>query len=714
MKLSTKILLGLLLGIGVGLFFGELCEPLHYIGDGFIGLMQMTVLPYIMVGIIANLGRMSLVDGKDMLLKGVIVLASILGIGVVTLLFLPLILPEWTSGSFFNPAVIAIEEPLNFIDLYIPSNPFSSMANNVVPAVVLFSIFLGIGLTGIKNKEKLLDNLDILGDALNEINKMVVRITPIGVFAIGAYNAGTMTVEEMQRLHSYIIMYSLAVILLGGYWLPMLINVTTGIKPSRLFAVTKTTMLTIFATSKIIIVLPQLIDDIKQLIKESKHGLTEDEESKIELLVPLSYPFPNIGTFVVFVFVPFVAWYMGSSFGLFENIAFVFATTLSSFVAPVTGIPFLLDLFKLPQDMFQLFVISSVYTDRIRVVLGTIHLIALTIITVKWTIGKAGIDFGKLIKGVIIGSVLTVGLFIGARYYLKETLLESNQYEEFVQMEFRTPHQKAKVITDGNYANDSIIKFRRNNLRDIRERGVLRVGYISDHLPYAYRNNEGELVGFDVEMAHLLAEELGVKPEFYRVSYENMPLHLAKGNINIIMSGVSKTIDMLETNDFSITYLNQTLAFIVPDYNRKLFGNSESLNKKDSLKIVSANPYLTAKLSTAMPNGEVLNVASPRQFFKGNHPDADALLFSAEAGAAWTLIYPYYQVVVPQPNIVTIPNAYPIPQNDSSWKEYVDTWIELKSKDGTIDKLFKHWVEGQGAEIKEKRWCIAHDVLGWL
>ncbi len=215
MKLSVKILIGLFSGIVVGLFFGELCSFFSYFGDGFIGLLQMTVLPYIMVSIIANLGRMSLSDGKVLVIKGLKVLAILLGIGLVTLVILPLSLPLWTAASFFSPSIVAVEAPLNLLDLYIPSNPFASMANNIVPAVVLFSIFLGIGLANVKSKEVLLVNLDILGEGLNQINKMMIKLTPYGVFAIAAYNAGTMSVDEIQRLHAYIIIYSVAVLLLG-------------------------------------------------------------------------------------------------------------------------------------------------------------------------------------------------------------------------------------------------------------------------------------------------------------------------------------------------------------------------------------------------------------------------------------------------------------------------------------------------------------------
>ena len=79
-----------------------------------------------------------------------------------------------------------------FVDLYIPSNPFHSLANNVVPAVVLFSIFIGIALIGVERKQVVLDVLVVAVSALSQATRFVVGLTPFGIFAISAVAAGTL------------------------------------------------------------------------------------------------------------------------------------------------------------------------------------------------------------------------------------------------------------------------------------------------------------------------------------------------------------------------------------------------------------------------------------------------------------------------------------------------------------------------------------------
>ncbi len=57
MGLSSRILIGLLAGIATGLFFGDIVADLKVVGDVFVKLLQMTVLPYIVVSLIAGFGR---------------------------------------------------------------------------------------------------------------------------------------------------------------------------------------------------------------------------------------------------------------------------------------------------------------------------------------------------------------------------------------------------------------------------------------------------------------------------------------------------------------------------------------------------------------------------------------------------------------------------------------------------------------------------------
>ncbi len=56
------------------------------------------------------------------------------------------------------------------------------------------------------------------------------------------------------------------------------------------------------------------------------------------------------------------------------------------------------------------------------------------------------------------------------------------------------------------------------------------------------------------------------------------------------------------------------------------------------------------------------------------------MLLGAEAGSAWTLIYPQFTVAVPLPKPVKVPMAYAMPRGEHDMGKFVNTWLELKKK----------------------------------
>ena len=83
MSFSRKILVGLIGGVVAGLFFGELVAPLRLVADGFVKLLQMTVLPYVTVSIIVSLGSLSLDEARRLGLRAGAALATLWAVAVV-------------------------------------------------------------------------------------------------------------------------------------------------------------------------------------------------------------------------------------------------------------------------------------------------------------------------------------------------------------------------------------------------------------------------------------------------------------------------------------------------------------------------------------------------------------------------------------------------------------------------------------------------------
>jgi ABC-type amino acid transport substrate-binding protein len=245
-------------------------------------------------------------------------------------------------------------------------------------------------------------------------------------------------------------------------------------------------------------------------------------------------------------------------------------------------------------------------------------------------------------------------------------------------------------------------------------RGVIRVGYTRDRLPWAFRNEDGRLVGFDIEMAHELARELGVRPEFYVVERHELARHLNSGALDIVMSGVVVSTNLLTEVSVSKSYINETLAFVVRDHDRDEYSSREAIQALGEPKIaVMDSPYYIEKLRRYAPRATLEVIETPRDFFRAERGRYDALLYTAESGSAFSLVYPQFTVAVPQPDILKVPLAYAVRRGDARMVDFVSTWIELKHRDRLIEELYAHYILGTATEDGKQRWSVIHDVLGW-
>ena len=138
MSLSGRILVGLLAGVATGLFFGELVADLKVVGDIFIQLLQVTVLPYIVVSLISGIGRMQMQQARQLAARGALVLLVIWAMALGLIFAATLAFPNVDAASFFGSAApVDVKQP-DLYELYLPANIFYSLSNNLVPAVVFF------------------------------------------------------------------------------------------------------------------------------------------------------------------------------------------------------------------------------------------------------------------------------------------------------------------------------------------------------------------------------------------------------------------------------------------------------------------------------------------------------------------------------------------------------------------------------------------------
>ena len=83
-----------------------------------------------------------------------------------------------------------------------------------------------------------------------------------------------------------------------------------------------------------------------------------------------------------------------------------------------------------------------------------------------------------------------------------------------------------------------------SNLDQILERGVLVVGTTADYRPFTYRER-GELKGFDVDIARLIAQELDVKASFVETTWADLIPDLRQGKYDLAVGGIVARVSAL-------------------------------------------------------------------------------------------------------------------------------------------------------------------------
>jgi Na+/H+-dicarboxylate symporter/ABC-type amino acid transport substrate-binding protein len=715
MNLSRQILLGLFGGIAVGLFLGDKAAVLDWPAKAFVQILQVTVLPYIVTSLVSGIARGTPALARRLGTRGglIILLLWVLSLSLVFLS--PLGLPPDKGGSYYATTAVPAAQQIDWLDLYIPANPFRSLANNVVPAVVVFSVLLGIALLGLPGKERVLGPLDLLNDTLGRAGNLLVRLTPYGIFAVAGHAAGTLRVEQFGRLQGFLVL-SVGLSLILTLWiLPGIAAALTGQSYRRILALIWDPLLTAFVTANLFVVLPLLQERAKQLLAEVRLDDVESGEA-VDILVPTSFTFPHGAKILTLAFVLFAGWFAGAPVPVEQYPALASVGLLSLFGSLNTAIPFLLDLVRLPSDLYQLFVVASVVNARFGSGAAAMHTFVLAVIGAHFMAGRLRVDKTKLLV-FAGGSVVIVGTFLLASRMVLGAVLPGpeNAGETFDRLRVTGAWGRmAQVTVTTDVSAPAIAPVQGLRLAEIQNRGNLRVCISPDAMPWSYLNSRGEVAGFEVDIAHILA--VGLKVDLTIVLADRLFARgaaIATGVCDVMLGRVIPADAAVVT--FSQPLAHETWAFLVPDYQRTVYSTLDGIRQLRAPRIaVLREAAWIDRLKALFPNAEVIPIDSITEFLEAPAGRFDSTFTGFDRASAFSLVYPQFAPVVPSPGLGSVPMAMIVPAGEPALLDFVNAGIDVGLADGVFTEKLDYWIHGQGTVLEQSpRWSIGSDVLGW-
>ncbi|WP_126664436.1 dicarboxylate/amino acid:cation symporter [Haloterrigena salifodinae] len=281
-SLIYRIALAFVLGSVAGIVFGERMTIVEPLGDLFLRLLNMLVIPIIVFTLLTGIrqlspARLSRIGGATVGLYAVTTtIAGAIGLGVANILQ-PGRGVEFTGGEAESQAPPSLTEVILGI---VPSNPVTAMAEGNLLATVFFVIVFGIALTYVRAQQDELANrvdsvfeaFEIGAEAMFVVVRGVLEYGVIGVFALMASGIGTEGIGVFSSLGELVLAVAIAVVVhIGFTYLLFLMGVVANVSPLAFLVGAKDAMVTAFATRSSSGTLPVTMTNAEEDLRIKEH-----------------------------------------------------------------------------------------------------------------------------------------------------------------------------------------------------------------------------------------------------------------------------------------------------------------------------------------------------------------------------------------------------------------------------------------------------------
>lgn len=337
--MSAKVFLGFGLGIALGLIFQKDILFIQPIGDLFLKLIQMIVIPMVFLSIIsgiASIGDIGKLRRLGTRVLGFYIVTTVLS-AVIGLIVAHIMQP---GANFPTNQIINTGEPIKAAEpmtvsqtilSMIPTNPLEALATGNLIQVIVFGVFIGIAITilgsQVTNVKRVIDEANLI---MFKITDIVMKVTPYGVAALVACSVGQYGLSIFNILGKFILTHYIGAFSVVFIMYVFIIKYIAKISLKDFFTKITEVWLVAFSTTSSSGTLP-----VTMRVTEEKFHV-KDELASFSLPIGATINMNGIAVYYA-VTVLFVAQVYNVDLTLMQQVMFIFMTTLISIGTP--GIP---------------------------------------------------------------------------------------------------------------------------------------------------------------------------------------------------------------------------------------------------------------------------------------------------------------------------------------------------------------------------------------
>lgn len=232
-----------------------------------------------------------------------------------------------------------------------------------------------------------------------------------------------------------------------------------------------------------------------------------------------------------------------------------------------------------------------------------------------------------------------------------------------------------------------------STLEQIMKRGVLRVG-MDTFVPWAMKSKDGEFVGFEIDVARQLAEDMGVKVEFIPTKWAGIIPALLTGKFDVIIGGMGvRTKRALKVN-FTIPYDYSGMSIVAHKEKAAGFDSLEAFNKPEVELAVKLGTTAVMAAKKYMPKAKLRLFEDEAQAFQElRNGNVHAVVASAPRPAFEAINYPD-TLFMPLPgNFTKEPVGFALRKGDFDTMVFFNGWIQNKRDQGWLQEKHHYWFE---------------------
>ena len=230
-------------------------------------------------------------------------------------------------------------------------------------------------------------------------------------------------------------------------------------------------------------------------------------------------------------------------------------------------------------------------------------------------------------------------------------------------------------------------------IEKIQKQGVLRVG-MSTFVPWAMKNKQGNLVGFEIDVAKKLAEDMGVKIEFVPTAWSGIIPALLTGKFDVIIGGMGITTERNLKVNFTLPYDHSGMSMVAHKARAKGFSKLEDFNSQDVVIAVRMGTTAEQAARKHMPNAQLKLFENESQALQElNLGRVHAVVSSAPMPAFHALKFPDKLFVPLKGNFTKEPIGFAIRKGDYDALNLFNNWILNQHASGFLKEKKTYWFE---------------------